>query len=201
MRRKGNIRRTAFKDPKKFFIISMEGKETEPRYFEEFKTPRESNIQIKLVPNPNHKSKPKEVLKRLHDYFRRNALREGDEGWIVIDRDAWEENELTQVCQDADKAGYKVAVSNPCFELWLYLHLHDNRPFNDRHDCQRGLAQVLSNYLPDKKGSFDVDQLLPGVANAIRRALRLDTEPHLPWPRNQGSRVYQLVALLCNPSN
>ena len=78
----------------------------------------------------------------------------GDEGWIVIDRDAWTETELNNVHREANERGFYVAFSNPCFELWLYLHLCDARSFNDRHDCHRGLAGVLPGYSPDTKGGY-----------------------------------------------
>jgi hypothetical protein len=195
----GNQRRIGFRNPKKFFFISMEGAETEPRYFEEFKTEREAEIQIKLVPNPKHKSKPTEVLQRLRQYMRQNATREGDEAWIVIDRNSWPEAELDQVCREAAGLGYFVAVSNPCFELWLYLHLRDNRPFPDRHDCQRELARALPSYSPGKKSSYDVADvavLIEGVEAAIQRATALDVNPGQPWPRTQATRVYRLVQKL-----
>ena len=48
----------AFEDRHRFLIIAMEGVETEPRYFMEFRTRREAKIQMKLVPNSNHKIQP-----------------------------------------------------------------------------------------------------------------------------------------------
>ena len=195
-RRLGNQRRIGFRDPKKFFFIAMEGKETEPRYFQEFKTPRDANIQLKLVPNPKHKSKPSEVLDRLRHYMRNNAMRTGDEGWIIIDKNSWQEAELDAVCHRAAQDGYFFAVSNPCFELWLYLHFRDNRPFTDRHHCQRELAQVLSGYSPDDKASFKVLELMNGVKAALARAQAIDTNRTQPWPRAQCTRVYQLVQKL-----
>ena len=200
-RRMGNRRRVEFRDPKKFFFIAMEGKETEPRYFEEFKTSRAAKAQVKLVPNPKHKSHPKEVLQRLRNYFRSNTTFPGDEGWLVIDRNSWLEAELDEVCREAADTGYFVAVSNPCFELWLFLHLRDNRPFIDRGDCQRELAKVLPGYAPDKKSEYDVETLMKGVKEAIRRAQSLDTAPGQPWPRNQCTRVNRLVSKLLEEKN
>jgi hypothetical protein len=195
-RRLGNKRRIEFREPKKFFFIAMEGKETEPRYFQEFRTSRAANIQIKLVPNPKHKSRPGEVLDRLRRHMRNNVTRTGDEGWIVVDRDAWLDADLDAVCAAAANQGYFVAVSNPCFELWLYLHLRANRPFIDRHHCQRELAQVLAGYCPDKKSSFEIRDLLDGVGAAVARAQALDVNACQPWPRTQCTRVYRLVQKL-----
>jgi hypothetical protein len=123
-RRRGFRRQVEFEDRNLIIVIAMEGAETEPRYFKEFRAPREGKIQIKLVNNPKHKSRPDEVLRRLEQYSRRNGT-PGDEGWIVIDRDAWPEEELNDVHRRARAAHFSVAISNPCFELWLYLHLRD----------------------------------------------------------------------------
>ena len=178
----------------------MEGAETEPRYFNEFRTPREADLQIKLVPNPKHRSAPKEVFQRLTRFFSKGYSTGRDQGWIVIDRDAWTEEELNQVSLAAQESGLQVALSNPCFELWLYLHLRDSRPFNDRHACQSGLAAELPNYQPDNKGSYDAAAILSSVDQAIRRAEITDNTQHAAWPHQQGTRVYKLVKILLSGS-
>ncbi len=194
-RRNGFRRGVEFEERNRFIVVSMEGAETEPRYFSEFRTPREAKIQIKLVPNSKHKSKPAEVLQRLEAYFRKNGLR-GDEGWVVIDRDAWTEEELNEVHRRARKGQFFVALSNPCFELWPYLHLCDPKSFNDRHHCQRELTQVLRGYSPDAKGGYDASQLVVVVNKAIERARNSDLEPQDTWPRRQATRVYKLIERL-----
>jgi hypothetical protein len=182
---------------KKFVVIATEGKETEPRYFDAFATPREAETQIKIVPNPKDESKPKEVLARLKRFFNRNYSKaRGDEAWVVIDRDDFLEEDLHSVYKDAKALGFQVLMSNPCFELWLYLHLRDHCPFTDRHDCQRKLATVLPGYSPDRKGSYELAPLLENVAQAIERAKAQDTKSHQPWPTGQVTLVYRLVERL-----
>jgi hypothetical protein len=182
---------------KKFVVIAAEGKETEPRYFDAFSTPREAEAQIKVVPNPKHESKPKEVLSRLNRFFNRNYSKvRGDEGWMVIDRDDWPEEDLHTVYNEAKKAGFQVLMSNPCFELWLYLHLHNHCPFIDRHDCQRKLATVLPDYSPNSKGNYAIEPLLENIDIAISRAKAQDVKPHELWPTDQVTHVYRLVERL-----
>lgn len=173
----------------------MEGRATESCYFDLFRTAREHPLQYKPVSNPKDKSKPGEVYDRLDRAFRAYE-RSRDEGWLVIDRDAWTESELDDVCRKARARGYHVALSNPCFELWLYLHKRDNRPFADRHECQRALGEILANYSPDRKGSFDPQGLREGIEAALERAAALDQHPDTPWPRHQATRVYRLVRKL-----
>lgn len=194
-RRQGRHRRSGFRETNRFVVVSFEGAETEPKYFELFRTPREKTVQYKPVSNPNHKSKPKEVLQRLERSFR-DYKRGRDEGWLVIDRDDNSEAELNSICREAREQGFHVALSNPCFELWLYLHLRDNTAFADRHDCQRRLSTVLAKYSPDSKGDYDAEPLKEHIARAIARAAVLDIHPHTPWPTNQCTRVYKLVQSL-----
>jgi hypothetical protein len=172
----------------------MEGARTEPIYFFALRPGREAAIRLILVSNPSHKSHPSDVLNRLHDWARRNGLRKTDEGWIVIDRDDVPEAHLDKACADARQFGYHVAVSNPCFELWLWLHLRNNRPFLDRDQCQRRLAEELAGY---EKGNYDAAALIAnGAADAVQRALALDLDPEALWPKQQGTRVYRLVRSL-----
>lgn len=194
-RRQGRTRRSGFRETNRFVVVSMEGAKTEPRYFELFRTPRDHPVQYKPVPNSNHKSKPSEVFQRLDREFR-NYKRGKDDGWLVIDRDVWEETDLNDVCRKARDKGYQVALSNPCFELWLYLHLRDNTTFTDRHACQSRLSSVLGNYAPGNKGAYDLEELRRSIPEAIRRAAALDSSPVTPWPTHQCTRVYRLVQSL-----
>ncbi|MGB0743664.1 MAG: RloB family protein [Opitutales bacterium] len=195
--RKGFRRPSRPQRTKKFVVVAAEGKETEPRYFEAFATPREAETQIKIVPNPKDESKPKEVLARLKRFFNRNYSKaRGDEAWMVIDRDDFPEDDLRSVYRDAKALGFHVLMSNPCFELWLYLHLRDHCPFTDRHDCQRKLAAVLPGYSPDSKGNYAIGPLMENLDQAIERAKAKDTKPHQPWPTGQVTCVYKLVERL-----
>ncbi len=49
-----------------------------------------------------------------------------DELWICIDADHWirgsHQRELAEVLRQCRSNGYGVAISNPCFEVWLLLH-------------------------------------------------------------------------------
>jgi hypothetical protein len=191
-------RRIGFKLTKKLFLIASEGAETEPRYFEEIKlgVSRNSIIRVRLVGNPNHKSHPNEVLKRLIDAAKAEGIKSGDELWLVIDRDAWDVADLNQVCKHAMKSGFSVVLSNPCFELWLFLHLQNNRHFVDRHHCQRELGKICKSYGSKGKSGYDAKSLMTAIAKAIQRAKVLDVRPKDPWPKNQATRVYLLVEKL-----
>ena len=188
--------RISFRLTKKLFLIASEGAETEPLYFEELKplvAGRDAIIRVKLVANPKHKSHPKEVLKRLRAAAKNEGIKPGDELWLIIDKDDWNEADLDEVCEQAMALGYFVALSNPCFELWLYLHFQDNQHFIDRHRCQRELGKVFKSYATRGKSGYDTKPLMKGIGKAIERAKGIDVRPAAPWPKTQATRVYLLV--------
>ena len=188
------MRRAAFKKTKRLYVIATEGAETEPIYFQEFHPGRDGAFRLKILGNPNHKSRPTEVVQRLIAYEKRERPGKDTEFWAVIDRDAWTEQELRSAWDlIAERKNYHLALSNPCFELWLWLHRKPNRPFYDRHDCQRALARDWPEF---SKSSFEASSLIAVVPVAIHRAEEMDTALDEPWPAHQGTRVYRLVRQL-----
>lgn len=187
-------RRAGFKKTKRLYVIAMEGAMTEPIYFSEFHPGRDGGFRLKLLPNPNHKSRPRDVLQRLIDYEHRERPGPNTEYWAVIDRDAWSAAELDEVSSEiAERENYHLGLSNPCFELWLWLHLKPNRSFADRYDCQRSLIREWPDFA---KGDYDAAKLMPQVLQACERAKELDTHPDAKWPDEQATWVYRLVERL-----
>lgn len=187
-------RRSAFKKTKRLYVLATEGAETEPIYFQEFHPGREGAFRLKILGNPKHKSRPVELVQRLMEYEKRERPGPDTEYWAVVDRDAWPETELREAwALMSSHKGYHLAMSNPCFELWLWLHLRPNRPFFDRHDCQRALAREWPDYA---KSSYDAAALMPHVLSAISRAAELEEQPDAAWPQQQGTRVHRLVSRL-----
>ena len=88
--------------------------------------------------------------------------------WCVFDRD--EHERFDEALSMARDNGFKLAVSNPCVELWLLLHFRESPGARHRHDVQKMLGDHLPGY--DKK--LDFDKLAHGVADATARAKRLD---------------------------
>lgn len=63
-------------------------------------------------------------MKQLNDYKGQYELESDDELWLVIDKDRWTDAMLSHVAKECAQDDYlHVAMSNPCFELWLLLHL------------------------------------------------------------------------------
>jgi len=186
-------RRAGFKKTKRLFVLSTEGTETEPIYFQEFRPGRDGLFRLRILGNPTHKSHPAEVVHRLLEYQRHERPGTNTEYWAIIDRDVWSEADLHAAYKVASvHADFHIAMSNPCFELWLWLHLRANRPFNDRHDCQR---QLEREWLQFSKNNYPAAELIPFMATACSRAEQI-TEPVHGLLEAQGTQVFELVRKL-----
>ncbi len=106
----------------KLIIIAAEGRKTEKQYFGIFKNHR---VQVVVIPSDDNRSAPEYILARLNGYTEEYQIGENDELWLMVDTDRWGAKKLSEICQEAVKKNYLLAISNPCFEVWLYLHLRE----------------------------------------------------------------------------
>lgn len=124
--------------------------------------------------------------------LRAEGLEKGDEAWIVVDRDRWEEphlDELDAWSREASNRGF--ALSNPKFEYWLLLHFEDGAGIRSAGDCDRRLRAHMPDYRKSL-GSAPIAE--PGIREAIRRARSRDRPPASSWPREPGqTTAYRLV--------
>lgn len=162
-------------------------------YFQEFRPGRDGHFRLKILGNPTYKSNPVDVVQRLIEYERRKRPGANTEYWAIIDRDAWQEADLRAAYDLArGRKDTHIAMSNPCFELWLWLHLRPSRPFSDRHDCQRCLEREWPEYA---KNYYDAASLMAKVSLACERAENLVGNA-LEWPQDQGTDIFRLVRQL-----
>ncbi len=183
-------RRVGKRPYRKLFVIAAEGAKTEPQYFAILDN-RNSVIHVQCLRTKHHSSPP-QVLKRMQARLEKESLRKSDEAWLVVDRDQWTEEQLTQLhIWSMGAVNYGFALSNPKFEFWILLHFEDGSGVSNSQQCSDRLKQFLPGY--DK--GIDADKLTPAmIANAIRRARGRDIPPCEDWPRNAaGTTVYRLV--------
>jgi hypothetical protein len=186
-------RRVGFKKTKRLYVISTEGAETEPIYFQEFRPSRDSTFRLRILGNPAHKSQPVEVVQRLLDYERRERPGANTEYWAIIDRNDWSDSDLRAAyALTNNRIGFHIAMSYPCFELWLWLHRRPNRPFNDRRDCER---QLEREWLQFSKAAYPAGELMSNVQMACDRAERITTRLN-GILASQGTQVFELVRKL-----
>jgi len=109
------------------------------------------------------------------------------EVWCVVDVD---EFDLDAAARQAAEADVQLAVSNPCFELWLLLHLTDaGRNFADARDVARELRRALPGY---DKTRLVFDDFVGGIDKAVERARRLEKDGAGGMP-NPSSGMWRLV--------
>lgn len=189
----------------KLIIVAAEGASTEPVYFTDmagfFVNPR---IHVEVLEREETQSAPDDVVESLDVFHSRYKLKARDELWVVLDTDRWGDEKLATIATLCHQKGYKLAVSNPCFELWLLLHLkalqeyppetlaefQENRKIGKRNRLDRELLALLGEY---NKAAPKTEHFLPHVTIAIEHARNLDTHPEWRWPHSLGTRVYLLA--------
>lgn len=208
-------RREAFRDAR-LIVIASEGKDTERIYFKalakEYTNPRVHVHILERSEDEQNSSSPEHVLKQLNDYKGHYELESDDELWLVVDRDRWTEAMLSRVARECAQNNFMhVALSNPCIELWLLLHLvdatlltseeeqlwMDNRRKSKNADpyLKVRLRQEMGSY---HESSYDAKMLIEHVDVAIARAEALDKNPADRWPQTLGTRVYLLAESVMN---
>lgn len=97
--------------------------------------------------------------------------------------------------KEAMEAGIRTAVSNPCFELWLLLHVREvKEQFANAKEVAAALhAELVGAY---DKTNVPAARLLVGLELAITRARTLDVGVEGGWPQKTGTQVHLLAAEL-----
>lgn len=171
--------------------MATEGSQTEPCYFSMFNS-RNSTVHVVILKD-RQKTAPGQVLNRV----KRAEKKKGDQVWLVVDRDTWDEGELNQVFQECVENDYSMTLSNPKFEYWLLLHFEDGNNVN-AGNCTARLKAHLPAFT---KSHVEINKLKPRVQDAINRAAQKDTPACPNWPRMTGTTVYRLVRELQNAAN
>jgi RloB-like protein len=176
----------------KIIIIATEGKHTEKQYFESFITsPR---LKIQILPTEDNNSDPQSVLNRVNIFTEKFDLGKEDSIWLVLDVDRWGDRKLSQICREAKQKKYGLAISNPCFEVWLWLHFDDLDPFDKTcKDFENKLRQKLGSY---NKSNLITDRYQSHIPNAVERSKALHPSNSQAWPPTIGSHVHRLIAAI-----
>jgi hypothetical protein len=185
----------------KLFVIATEDTNAGEQYLEMF-TRISSQVKVKILPTEDDQSAPQYVLKRLDKFKDLYDFNEEDEFWLLLDVDRWvKPSQLIAVCPEARQKGYQLAISNPCFEIWLCLHFQDLK-LEDRtcRHLEARLRQILSSY---NKSNLVIDLYKPNVQDAIERARKLDLDLNSSeyWPSTLGTHVYKLVESILKSLN
>lgn len=184
------------------FIIATEGVKTEKSYFKIFSN---SRIKIEIIATgAANDSAPQHVIERLNEFAQKYDLGKEDTLCLVLDVDRWGERNLSSVCRQAKQKKYCLAISNPCFEAWLCLHLDNLNP-NDT-TCQHFKTRLQSMLGSYNSSNIDVSHFVEHIQDAVQRAKQLHPNTNQNWTPTPGSHVYRVVEMLLkatirHPSN
>jgi RloB-like protein len=171
-------RRTPFRKVLPRILIICEGTKTEPGYFQDFRYRYRRAVEVDLVSG----GVPRTLVARAVE-MRQNADRAAgkdeneryDEVWCVFDID--DHPQVDDAKQQARDNEIKLAISNPCFELWVLLHFQDQRA----HISRGKLRTECRKHLPAYEKEIPTETLGPLHDQAVTRARDLDA-----WQREQG---------------
>jgi hypothetical protein len=186
----------------RLFVVATEDTCAPKQYFSFFPHPR---VHVEVLETHHGLSSPQHVVNRLINYAEEYQIGEDDQLWALLDTDHWisgnHKQSLIRALQESRQRGYRVAMSNPCFDLWLLLH-----------QKEVVLGEVLANSqavtdaIREKLGEFNKTHLKSHhyppekVGQAVQRARSLeqnevDAEGDF-WPESTGTRVYLLIEQL-----
>ncbi|MEH6396262.1 RloB family protein [Pseudoalteromonas sp.] len=202
-------------EPKKVVIISCEGSNTEPEYFDAVKRKLSDNlknlVEVDIVPKPPGDSEPTAVLNNLKEHVKNKYdFNEGsDILWLVIDRESVEarKRNIKKIIPECNRDGYSIALSNPLFEFWLLLHVTDITAYDsdvliqnkwvnaskNRRYIDKELSTILPNGFNKRKGKFNQD--IVSFEN-VKRALAQEKLFTTSYPEildSLGSNIGELI--------
>ncbi len=204
------IRESNVIEREKLFLLAYEGNETEPTYFEALKKNyRFNKDRIEIVSlrrdAKDTKSAPKYVFENLEKIKDEYDLGNNDELWMIIDRDRNGKNIEKYSAKCKATLNFYFALSNPCFEFWLLLHLKDTTEFTEDELSlifenrkvgrkKTYLKKLLSDILPDgyNETNLKPERFLQHIEDAIFRAKNMNVDGE-DYPKNLGTDVYKLI--------
>jgi hypothetical protein len=203
-RERPSARKAPYLEPGRRILIVCEGEVTEREYFEAFrrwcKNPR---VDIDFESPAGVPLTVVRKARERRDQANREASRTGDdylrydEVWCVFDVD--DHPGVASARATAAAAGLRLAMSNPCFELWLLLHFAESPGMQHRHELQSRLRAHMPA-VRDKH--IDFDALAAGYDQAFRRAERLARDARDRGDEETGNpstEVYLLTSSIDEP--
>lgn len=173
---------------------------TEDTYAPEqyFRLVHARRVVVKVASSQEGRCSPQAILESGRALRSDRDFCDFDEFWLLLDTDHWTQpahiQNFIHVAKCAREEGFNVAVSNPCFDLWLLLHYEDVPNTASIYPCAAVGKRIRElngefNKTNLKAAHFDVARAL----QAIERGKQLT--PHLEafQVNNPGTQVWSLV--------
>ncbi|MDZ4850361.1 MAG: RloB family protein [Pirellulaceae bacterium] len=188
-------RREPFREAKPVVLVICEGG-TEKEYLDGFvEANKNSRVKVEVK---GHEGVPKTVVQIAKKRMKENqkqARREKDDNlrfdaiWGLFDVD--EHPNIPDAVQMARDNGIRLAISNPCFELWLYLHFANQPGMQNRH----AILGQLKAFIPTYDKRIEYADFASGYEQAVSRAAQLENQSELDGEagRNPSTGVWRLT--------
>jgi hypothetical protein len=183
------------------FVIACDDTYAPKQYFEFLRLPRVKVHVLAAEAGQDHQN----AISRLREFKKRYEWLDGDELWVLLDTDHFDQGThlgaFLGSLRAASDLGAKVAISKPCFELWLALHGGSDIEFEGLSRCG-DVVEAWRGY--DKTALKAGDYLPPAIARACAAAEARDREVvGGDIPQAATTRVYKLmwsILRTCSPA-
>ena len=206
MRKKRGYKRihTGLKKDYRLFAIACEGGKREADYFQLLES-LSQRITIDIIEDKvtdtemqakyETKSAPKWLLDRAVKYIEREGLIDEDELWFVLDIDRWKVEQIIEIAKLCENnPNWHIAISNPCFEIWLYFHKKSVIPKEVKENCKEAKSQLSKL----TKNGYNKDEYILNIGDAIRNSKNADSDMNHFLPKKGETKVYLLAESLIN---
>jgi RloB-like protein len=200
-------RKVSIRPYRKTLLVFCEGERTEPEYLRALK--RQPFVRdvaaVELRVEPRRGGAVPLTLVSMAAEARSKAITEEaeiDEFWCVFDVE-WPLNhpDLERAVQQARHNDIQLAVSNPCFELWLILHFRSHSGWLDNERA----CKLRRQFDGSRDKGLDESKYMPFIRDAAQRAAKLDERHRQDGTRfphdNPSSGMYRLHAAIAPPES
>lgn len=183
-------RRTETREVKSTFRIYAEGEATEPEYIDIIKRiPAIANSVSIAIRIEEVGATPKRLVESACSDKRRSDL-DIDHFWCVFDVENPEPHPyLKETLQKARDNNISLAISNPCFEVWLILH---HKHFS-KHVSTKEAVDIRKSLDETKTKHLDPQVYRPLISLAVQRAEQLNQKHKkdgTTFPENNPSSTF-----------
>ncbi len=158
---------------RKIFWLATEGdNKTETHYFRDMG--QALDVCFRFV--PGNYTDPVQIASSMEQIFNDNTFDEDDDkAYCLIDADFNStRNALISKADDiANKYGFRILISAPCFETWLLCHFSASaKQYYSNDEVLRTLQRYLRNYSKNAQGIYAATAAL--LPEAIKNAKQLE---------------------------
>jgi RloB-like protein len=177
-------RRAPFRRSRPLVLVVCGAERTEAAYFTGLRDSTDNRaVDVRIIRKPRA---PAQVVRHAVRYAGQ-ARADFDEIWCVFDVD---EFDIIEAVRLATENRIELAVSHPCFELWLLLHHDECNAHVQGHDA---VVVRLKKYVPAyDKADLTFADYAAGLPKAIERANRLEPTGS-EYSKNPSTSVWRLV--------